>query len=203
MNRFRPNIFKNLIMILMVLFVIVGLNLFIEKYLEKNNENFTKIEIGGNFILTQSNNKEFKSKELIKKKLIYFGYTFCPDVCPIDLVELSSIYSQHTELINYIQPIFISVDPNRDTPQVISNFLENFDSSIIGLTGNEEQINKIKKKFKIYVSANLDESEEDFYTINHTSIFYLVDENDKYLKHFSRKNFSDEFTSYLINQGII
>ena len=108
--------------------------------------------------------------------------------------KVSIIYKENKELTKKIQPIFISVDPARDTPDVIKNYLANFESSIIGLTGSKEDIEDVKKKFKIYTNFVENESEDDFYTIDHTSIFYLVDENDFYIRHFSRKNFIEEFS---------
>lgn len=203
MDRFRPNIKKNFLMIGFIISILIILNIFLENYVVKNQKTNSQINIGGNFSLIDSDNKVFNSVNIKKNKLIYFGYTYCPDVCPIDLNVLSILYSENKDLVNYIQPIFISIDPQRDNPNVVKNFLSNFDSSIIGLTGSSEEISNIQKQFRIYKNVVEDPSDEDFYTIDHTSIFYLVDENDLYIKHFSRKDFGKEFTSYLLNKGLI
>ena len=203
MKRFKPNIKSNILMILLILVLIFTLNLFVQNFIVKQNEPYSKVQIGGKFNLIDSSNKIFQSSKLEIRKLIYFGYTYCPDVCPIDLNNVSIIYNENKELTKKIQPIFISVDPARDTPDVIKNYLANFESSIIGLTGSKEDIEDVKKKFKIYTNFVENESEDDFYTIDHTSIFYLVDENDFYIRHFSRKNFIEEFSLYLKEEGLI
>ena len=203
MKRFKPNIKSNILMILLILVLIFTLNLFVQNFIVKQNEPYSKVQIGGKFNLIDSSNKIFQSSKLEIRKLIYFGYTYCPDVCPIDLNNVSIIYNENKELTKKIQPIFISVDPARDTPDVIKNYLANFESSIIGLTGSKEDIDDVKKKFKIYTNFVENESEDDFYTIDHTSIFYLVDKNDFYIRHFSRKNFIEEFSLYLKEEGLI
>ena len=203
MKRFKPNVKSNMLMILLLLVLIFTLNLFVQNFIVKQNEPYSKVQIGGKFNLIDSSNKIFQSSKLDIRKLIYFGYTYCPDVCPIDLNNVSIIYKENKELTKKIQPIFISVDPARDTPDVIKNYLANFESSIIGLTGSKEDIEDVKKKFKIYTNFAENESEDDFYTIDHTSIFYLVDENDFYIRHFSRKNFKEEFSLYLKEEGLI
>ena len=203
MKRFKPNIKSNILMILLLLVLIFTLNLFVQNFIVKQNEPYSKVQIGGKFNLIDSSNKIFQSSKLDIRKLIYFGYTYCPDVCPIDLNKVSIIYKENKELTKKIQPIFISVDPARDTPDVIKNYLANFESSIIGLTGSKEDIDDVKKKFKIYTNFVENESEDDFYTIDHTSIFYLVDKNDFYIRHFSRKNFIEEFSLYLKEEGLI
>ncbi len=203
MKRFKPNIKSNILMILLLLVLIFTLNLFVQNFIVKQNEPYSKVQIGGKFNLIDSSNKIFQSSKLDIKKLIYFGYTYCPDVCPIDLNKVSIIYKENKELTKKIQPIFISVDPARDTPDVIKNYLANFETSIIGLTGSKEDIDDVKKKFKIYTNFVENESEDDFYTIDHTSIFYLVDKNDFYIRHFSRKNFIEEFSLYLKEEGLI
>ena len=190
-------------MILLLLVLIFTLNLFVQNFIVKQNEPYSKVQIGGKFNLIDSSNKIFQSSKLDIRKLIYFGYTYCPDVCPLDLNKVSIIYKENKELTKKIQPIFISVDPARDTPDVIKNYLANFESSIIGLTGSKEDIDDVKKKFKIYTNFVENESEDDFYTIDHTSIFYLVDKNDFYIRHFSRKNFIEEFSLYLKEEGLI
>ena len=203
MKRFKPNIKSNILMILLLLVLIFTLNLFVQNFIVKQNEPYSKVQIGGKFNLIDSSNKIFQSSKLEIRKLIYFGYTYCPDVCPIDLNNVSIIYNENKELTKKIQPIFISVDPARDTPDVIKNYLANFESSIIGLTGSKEDIDDVKKKFKIYTNFVENELEDDFYTIDHTSIFYLVDKNDIYIRHFSRKNFIEEFSLYLKEEGLI
>ena len=131
MKRFRPNISKYFILIFTIIIFIYLINLFIEK--TTKNEFNQNIKLGGSFVLVDSKNKVFSSKDLKKKKIVYFGYTFCPDVCPLDLTKLSNIYDQNTNLNDTIQPIFISLDPERDKANILDSYLENFNSNIISV----------------------------------------------------------------------
>ena len=98
---------------------------------------------------------EFLSiQKMSTKKLIYFGYTFCPDICPMDMLRISKLYDQNPNLKNFLLPIFITVDPSRDNPQALANFIENFNNAFVGLTGTEVEIKKVIKDYKIYVNLN-------------------------------------------------
>lgn len=107
--------------------------------------------------------------------LLYFGYTFCPDICPVDIVRLAEVKDILTEKGIDITPIFISIDPERDTPEEINNFVTYTHKDMIGLTGSKRQIDKLTRNF--HVTAQKNESEDEFYTITHTAFFYLIDEN--------------------------
>lgn len=189
MNRFRPSIAKNLILILFI-----GLFLFLTNYFTNEiNKPTNKIDnqpyIGGKFILLDQNKKIFDSSTINKHKIIYFGYTYCPDVCPFDILKLDRLFTENIELNQNIVPIFITVDPKRDSTNEIKDFLKNFNNKIVGLTGSVNQIDKILKKYKIYRKYSEDPDSTDDYLINHTSLFYLVDKNDRYVQHFSSQDF--------------
>ena len=195
MKRFRPNISKYFILIFTIIIFIYLINLFTLKTTKnKFNQN---IDIGGSFVLVDSKNKIFSSTDLKKKKIVYFGYTFCPDVCPLDLSKLSNIYDQHANLHSAIQPIFISLDPERDKANILDSYLENFNSNIIGLTGDTKQIDNVIKKYRIYKNKVSSYDDDNYYTIDHTSLFYLIDKDDNYITHFGRNHFADEFTELI------
>tara|TARA_A100001011_G_scaffold394627_1_gene487473 strand:- start:414 stop:1028 length:615 start_codon:yes stop_codon:yes gene_type:complete len=198
MKRFKPNIFKNLVFIFVILISIFSFNLFLDKLSDNSiNYNKEKINIGGSFKLIDQNNKQFSSKEINRLKLIYFGYTFCPDVCPIDIMRLANLLESKPNIRKNIQPIFITVDPDRDNHHVIKNFLSNFDVNIIGLTGNENEIKKVIESFKIYSKKITNDGLKDSYLIDHTSLFYLMNKDDEYITHFSTKNFEQDITNFL------
>ncbi len=197
MKRFRPNLSKYFILIFTIIIFIYLINLFIEK--TTKNEFNQNIELGGSFVLVDSKNKVFSSKDLKKKKIVYFGYTFCPDVCPLDLTKLSNIYDQHTNLDDTIQPIFISLDPKRDKANILESYLENFNSNIIGLTGDIKQIDEVIKKYRIYKNEVSSSDDDNYYTIDHTSLFYLIDKDDSYITHFGRNHFVSEFTELILD----
>ena len=187
MPKYKVHFKKNFLMMLLLVFVILIGFVFINFFLQNNFENNS---LGGSFSLTDQNGNNFDSKKLKKKKLIYFGYTFCPDVCPFDLLKISKIFQSNSHLKEKIKPIFITVDPERDTLEKLKVFMENFDQSILGLTGTNEDIKKVIKKFRIYVKMNKKSPEDKSYLIDHSSLIFLLDENDNFLKFFRPNDFS-------------
>ena len=190
MNKYKT-IFKKNILMMMILIIVLGLSFWFLDLVQRN-KHINKIPLGGGFVLTNQNGEIFDSKKFKKKKLIYFGYTFCPDVCPFDILRISKVFENNPSLIEQIQPIFITVDPERDTPENLRSFLENFSSDIIGLTGNNEQIKEVIKKFKIYVKYNKSSELDSNYLVDHSSLVFLIDEKDNYLRFYR----SNEFTEY-------
>ena len=106
--------------------------------------------------------------------LIYFGYTWCPDICPMSMVFLArALENLPEELNNRVQPIFISVDPERDTPDRLQAYVEFFEAGIIGVTGEEEELQKLARQYGAYYQrVEVDSAME--YAIDHTSDFYLT-----------------------------
>ena len=197
MSRFKPNIYQNIILIFIILGTLGILNLFISNIVnEKNDQGIRSVNIGGNFKLIDQKNNVYDSTNNDVYKLIYFGYTYCPDVCPFDILKLSRIYKENPRLKKYVKPIFITVDPERDSVEVMRNFLENFDENIIGLTGSISEINDVMKKYKIFKrKSDINNSDTD-YLIDHTSLFYFVGKDNLYINHFSSKDFVKTATEY-------
>ena len=189
MNRFRPSIAKNIILILFIGLFLFLTNYFTNEIIKPNKKIDNQPDIGGKFILLDQNERVFDSSTINKHKLIYFGYTYCPDVCPFDILKLDRLFSENIEINQNIVPIFITVDPKRDSTDEIRDFLKNFNNKIVGLTGSVNQIDAILKQYRIYRKFSEDPNSSDDYLINHTSLFYLVDENDKYVQHFSSQDF--------------
>ncbi len=189
MNRFRPSIAKNIILILFIGLFLFLTNYFTNEIIKPNKKIDNQPDIGGNFILLDQNERVFDSSTINKHKLIYFGYTYCPDVCPFDILKLDRLFTENIEINQNTVPIFITVDPKRDSTDEIRDFLKNFNNKIVGLTGSVNQIDAILKQYRIYRKFSEDPDSSDDYLINHTSLFYLVDENDKYVQHFSSQDF--------------
>ena len=120
-------------------------------------------------------------KVLKKKKLIYFGYTYCPDICPMDVLKISQVYDLNNDLKNELLPIFITVDPERDDQNTVRNFIENFNDAFIGLTGTTKEIDEVVKSFKIYVNYNKKNENDNTYLVDHSSLIFIIDENDNFL----------------------
>ena len=140
-------------------------------------------KIGGNFILVDQNNKTFDSTKLHGKyMLLYFGFTFCPDICPASLAEINQIPPILKKYNKNIKYIFISIDPKRDTPEQLKNYFSSF-PHITALTGNNAQVQKAADTFKVYHSVALDGKQNtDHYMVNHSSFFYLVNDKGEMIK---------------------
>ena len=184
MPNYKPLFKKNLLMMIVLVFFILVVFIFINLLYDKKTPSVT---LGGSFILTDQDGKIFDSRKVNLKKLIYFGFTYCPDVCPFDLLKISKIFENNPNLKNEIKPIFITVDPERDTIKQLKIFMENFDQSFIALTGTNEEIKKVLRKFKIYVKINKSSPIDKDYLIDHSSLIFLIDESDNYIKFFRPK----------------
>lgn len=139
--------------------------------------------VGGPFALVDQDGRPVGDADFRGKlMLVYFGYTFCPDVCPTELLDMSQAIDALGKDGDQVQPIFITVDPARDTPQVLKEYLVNFHPRMLGLTGGAEQVQAAAKAYRVYF-AKAAGAERD-YLVDHTSIVYLMDRQGRYLTHF-------------------
>ena len=113
-------------------------------------------------------------------RLVYFGYTYCPDICPTDVQRMAGAYSQlqeeAPELAEKLRPIFISIDPERDTPEAAQQFASAFNADMIGLSGSEEQVAAASDAFRTY-RAKGEVRDDGFYLMDHSAYIYLLDGN--------------------------
>jgi protein SCO1/2 len=146
-----------------------------------------KPSIGGAYTLVNQNGHVVSDKSYRGKYvLIFFGYTFCPDVCPTTLTTLSTAIDLLGKDAEKIKPLFVTIDPLRDTPGYLKEYLAHFHKSFDGLTGNMQQIKHIKKVFRIYATkAKVDKSDREVYLMNHSSVSYLIGPDGKFLTFFS------------------
>jgi len=161
------------------------------------------VQIGGDFILTDQNGNEFNS-EMMKGRLslVYFGFTYCPDICPTSLQKLNNVLSTLEKYQIDVLPIFITVDPTRDTPALMKEYLGHFHPKFIGLTADEKTIKKVADLYKVfYAKAENKNQEEGKYMIDHSSFVYLMDKNGKYMKHFYMSSTPEEIIEYIRVNG--
>jgi protein SCO1/2 len=166
------------------------------------------MQIGGDFELMNQDGQRVRSKDWKGKYLlIYFGYSFCPDICPMGLRLLSKTVQQlPVSVASQVQPLFVTLDPQRDTPAVLKSFLESFDGSIQGLTGTEAEIEKVLARYKVYARRSEDNSQfhqehPEYYMMDHTSLIYLMDLERRYVGHVDHQA-SVEALVALIRQHI-
>lgn len=129
--------------------------------------------------------------------LIYFGYTWCPDICPMSMVFLAEALEQlPEELRDRVQPIFISVDPERDTPDRLQAYVEFFEAGIIGVTGEEEKLQQLTRQYgAFYQRVEVDSAME--YAIDHTSEFYLANNQGELITSLSHSQTGQELLQSL------
>ena len=149
-----------------------------------------KALIGGPFELVDSSGKTVTDKDFRGKYLlVFFGYTNCPDVCPTTLNDVALAMDALGDLADKVQPLFISVDPERDTPESMGGYVAQFHPSIIGLTGSPAQIAAAAKAYRVYYKKSVPEDEagkkDPFYLMDHSAFTYLMSPDGSFLKHFS------------------
>ncbi|MBJ7380345.1 MAG: SCO family protein [Polynucleobacter sp.] len=143
-----------------------------------------KAPVGGPFTLTdQYGQKRSLSDFKGKIVLIYFGYISCPDVCPGDLMAITQLMKRLKENASKVQPLFITLDPKRDTAEVLRQYLKNFYPGILGLYGSEAETLKIAKAYKTYYEK-IGRTDANNYFIDHTAFIYLINQSGKYLAFF-------------------
>lgn len=145
-------------------------------------------QIGGSFTLTDQNGKQVSDRQFRGKyMLVFFGFTSCPSICPVGMATITQVMEK-LEVdgdASKVQPIFISVDPETDTPAKVKEYLSNFHSSIIGLTGTPEQIKAVESAYKVYAAKSANKDMPGGYNVDHSGFIYLMDKNGEYLRHCS------------------
>tara|TARA_Y100001935_G_scaffold230291_1_gene210533 strand:- start:6391 stop:6996 length:606 start_codon:yes stop_codon:yes gene_type:complete len=141
---------------------------------------------GGHFTLNKQDGTVFDSKISNKIMLIYFGFTYCPDVCPTTLIKMADVIDRLGKDSDNVNSIFISIDPERDKEEVMRNYVNAFHEKIIGLTGSEEQIASVAKDWGVYYQKEDLEGSDD-YTVNHLDIIFLANANGEYVDFFPPK----------------
>ena len=138
--------------------------------------------IGGPFTLLDGDghaitDRDFRGHYL----LIYFGYTFCPDVCPTTLNEVAAAFDKLGKKADNLQGLFITVDPQRDTPAVVRDYAAAFSKHIEGLTGTPDQIATVAREYRVYYAPQHTATSGNSYTVDHSSILYLMGPDGKFI----------------------
>ena len=141
--------------------------------------------IGGPFELLNSKGETVTDKDVITEPtMIYFGYTFCPDVCPFDVARNAEATDVLAEGGQSMTPLFISIDPNRDTPEVVGDYAFNMHEKMIGLTGSAEQVKAASQAYRTYYEAH--PADDEFYLVDHSTFSYLVLPEHGFVEFFRR-----------------
>ena len=148
-------------------------------------------DIGGPFTLVDQTGKTVTETEVITKpSLVYFGYTFCPDVCPLDNQRNAEAVDILEERGIEVTPVFISVDPKRDTPEALAGFAEAIHPRMIALTGSDEQVKAASQAYKTYYRVQ--DPTEEYYLVDHSTFTYLMMPGLGFMDFFKRETTPDE-----------
>jgi protein SCO1/2 len=158
--------------------------------------------IGGPFTLVSTNDGNVTDQTYRGKwLLIFFGYTFCPDACPTALNNISVALEKLGADAGKLQPLFVTVDPQRDTREVLAEYLKSFDSRIIGLTGPQDQIDRVVKEYRVYVASQKSETQgDDNYLVSHSAYIYLMDPQGKFVNVIQGSEAGEEIAAWLRKQ---
>lgn len=153
----------------------------------RDGGSFGEAAIGGPFNLVDGDGQPRTPADYRGKlMLIYFGFAFCPDVCPTELQKMGAAMDMLGDKGKDVTPIFITVDPERDTPAEIKAYVANFHPRMVGLTGTLEQTTAAAKAWRVYFKKVQDPAASQ-YTMDHSSIVYLMDRQGKFITHFSAR----------------
>ena len=143
------------------------------------------VTLGGPFSLTDQNGIVRTERDFAGKySLVFFGYTYCPDVCPTTLAVMASALDKLGARADKIVPLFITIDPKRDTPEKIKTYLSSFGPRFVGLTGSPANIASVAKEYRVYYKEHPAENGGE-YTVDHSGVIYLMDPKVAYLANYS------------------
>lgn len=154
---------------------------------QQRAEQLRAVALGhGSFsLLDQKGRRRTKKDFLGQWVLLYFGFTHCPDICPEELTKLSAVVTALDRDAAPLQPLFITVDPDRDDPAALDRYLQDFHPRFIGLTGTPEEVKEAGRDYRVYAAAGPKDQDGD-YIVDHTILIYLVDPDGLFLDYYNR-----------------
>ena len=182
---------RSRILAVIAAFLAGALALFAAVWLTLPKEATQPSGVGGPFRLIDQNGRvvtdqDFKGKPFI----VFFGFTYCPDICPTTLFDLSEVLKQLGPDAERTAALFITVDPERDTPDKLKDYVSSFHPRIFGLTGTPAEIAKVEKEYRVY--AKKVPLKDGGYTMDHTAVVYLMDKDGRFVAPFNLKKTAEE-----------
>jgi protein SCO1/2 len=147
--------------------------------------------VGGPFTLTDQNGNTVTDAQFRGEPfLVFFGYTNCPDICPATLYEMSEVLKRLGPDANRTAALFVTVDPERDTPEKLKQYVSSFHPRVFGLTGTPEQIEAVKREYRVF--AKKVPLKDGDYTMDHTAVVFLMDKEGRFVAPFNLERSADE-----------
>jgi protein SCO1/2 len=175
----------------------------VQGMMQRSQQVVGKAAVGGPFSLIDTENKPFTHENLLGKfNILYFGFTHCPDICPDELEKLAEavdLIEQQSKV--QVQPVFISIDPARDTPKKVKAYVKEFHPRLIGLTGSEEAVKAASKAYRVYFHKTGEDAQD--YLVDHSIIMYLIDPAGEFVtfygKNFTAQQLADSISQHISN----
>lgn len=191
---------------------IIGYTAFLFVSSQKNPGGFDRttsfkpqIELGGEFSLVDQNGAMVTRHDFADKSLlIYFGFTYCPDICPTDLAmvgaAMDDLAIKAPDIAQSVQPLFVSIDPERDTPEIIGDYAAAFHPDIIGLTGTVEQVEDMASQYRVFYSKRALNEDGSDYLMDHSTFTYLVGPDGKVTTMFPHNTAPEEISAVIAQE---
>src|ERR1700675_3611962 len=158
-----------------------------------------KALIGGPFTLTDQTGKTVTDKDFSGRyMLVFFGFTHCPDICPAELQVIAQALDRLGDKASKVVPVFITLDPERDTPEAMADYVKSFGPNFIGLTGSPEAIAAAAKAYRVAYSKVENKESAGDYSVDHSALVYLMDPEGRYVTHFSYGLSADQMAEKLV-----
>ena len=188
-----------LVAVLLVLAAALGVRYLVPPARQEAATQQGPVPIGGPFTLTDQTGKRVTAEDFRGRfMLVYFGYTFCPDICPLGLQTIAQAYDElPPELQERVVPVFITVDPARDTVEVVRDYVHLFHPRLVGLTGSEAEIADTLRAWRVYARKAEATSGDGAYLVDHSTFTYLMDREGHYLAHFGHGTTPEEMAERL------
>jgi len=163
-----------------------------------NSATIGRALVGGPFSLVDHTGKRLTDKDFRgKHMLVMFGFTYCPDICPSGLQVVSAAIDKLGPKADKLVPIFITLDPERDTSAALAAYVPSFHKRLIGLTGSVDEIAAVAKQYRVYHKKVRDEKSAAAYTIDHSALIYLMGPDGSYVAHFAHSTGVDQMAERL------
>ena len=195
----RPNSFQIGGLVALAGLLLVGILLAGGLVWDRYQGESSTTKIGGPFELVDAGTGKTVTDQSYKGKwlLIYFGYTHCPDACPTALNDLSLALDKLGDKRRDMAPLFITIDPDRDTADVMKDYAASFAPDIVGLTGSAEQITKAEKEFRVYAAKH--PTKDGGYDMDHSSVIYVMDPAGHFVTNFTHETDPDQMAAKLMS----
>lgn len=157
-----------------------------------------KAAIGGPFTLVDGDGRTYTDKDLLGQfALLYFGFTYCPDICPDELEKMAKAIQELDKAGQTVQPVFISIDPERDNPKQVKAYVKEFHPKLLGLTGSMPQVQEAAKAYRVYFTKT-DDSKD--YLVDHSIIMYLIDPKGKFVSFYGKTYTAEQLANAIASQ---